>query len=182
MKEEFPHWYLQGQFGGINIRYELSSRLGAIHFLVMISKQGAITQVFMIQKQWSAGGSLTWSTLAEQAGIENEHIDSFGVPDPWLRYSHIIYTDKSCMTEIYEKHFQDDESIHHVRELSRFIKHAIAYPNTPTAVNTFLEYPNLIDAAYELKDDWYPALLEKYLHVHINSDGYIVDAYIAEEP
>ena len=97
----------------------------------------------------------------------------FGVPDPWLRHSHIIYTDKGDMTEIYDKNFQGDRYINDEKMLSRFIKYTITKA-FPVAVNSLSEEPNLIDVVYKYND--------RYLHVLIDSTGHITDAYIKPEP
>ena len=167
MEKIRPINVLQGNFGGINVLYSVEFT----YTLVMISKQGAITELFVTP--YREGDRSIWSTLIDFTKITEEHIGSFGNPNPWLRHSHIIYTDKGDMTEIYDKNFQGNRYINDEKMLSTFIKYTITKA-FPVAVNSLSEEPNLIDVVYKYND--------RYLHVLIDSTGHITDAYIKPEP
>ena len=169
MEENPPAEVIQAQYGGINVRYSVEK----LNILVMISKKGAITQVFM--KPYSERDLVTWSTAIDHTAIEMDHIDLFGVPHPWLRYSHIIYTDKHRMTEICKKNFQHYPKMGD-KWLSLYIKRALN-GHFPVMVNSFKDDPNVIDVVYKYQDDFYRCLNGQYLHVLINSNGCIVNAY-----
>ena len=139
---------------------------------MVISNEGAITEAFMKKV---VEDDFTWSITTDEAQITDEDIDYFGVPHPWLRYSHIISTDRESMMRIIQQNFQDIQGITREDKLCSAIHTTMLSGSNKHSVASVEDDPTVIDVAYT----YLPLTRnEHYLHVLINSDGHIVNAYV----
>ena len=173
MKTDTPV-VLLGLKQGINVLYQTdcNTEFNDIHLLVMISNQGAITGVFI---QPCKVDDLTWSITTDQSGITDKDMDCFRIRNPWLRYSHIIFSKGHDMTKIYQNNFKHIQEMDEHRFGSAIYK-AMLWSEGSVTVKSVGNEPSWIDVAYKNKhsDNF-------YIHVVIASWGNIVDVYIEPE-